>query len=447
MSRKDTTNLWGSKIGFILATSGAAVGLGNIQKFPYVTSQWGGGAFVLVYLLCVLFIGLPLILVEFSLGRSTRLNPKHAIESLCPSGVWKYFGLLSILTAFFILSYYIVIAGWTFAYALQMLSGSSLTIHDFSANTGYSLLASFLTLLTTSFIVSKGLKSGIETCSKVVMPILVLLLIGLSLHSLTYPNSIRGLEYFLKPDFSKLNFEAFMFALSQAFFSLCVGEAVLVTYGSYADKHDNLVSSALSIAMFDTLIALLAGFVIFPAVFSFQQTLDQDVGLIFDIMPKIFFQIPFGSLVGFSFFSILGFAAITTCVALLEIPTNYLIKEKTCSRKKAVMIVSFAAWLISLPSALSKGSHSFLSQLEISRFKIHGFYDLMDFLWGSLGMLVSGLGITVFVGWKWGVHAASKELSHGAPGFKRLIKFWGFHIKYVIPAIIFLILIHLMMSY
>ena len=434
---------WSSKIGFILATSGAAVGLGNIQKFPYITSQWGGGAFVLVYLLCVIIIGLPLILVEFSLGRFTRLNPKHAIESLCPHGVWKYFGLLSILTSFFILTYYIVISGWTFAYSLQMLSGKTLPIKSFAQSAMFCIPASAIILLTSMVIVSRGLKSGIERASKIFMPTLVLLLAALSVYTLNLKGANEGLKYFLWPDFSKINFEAFMFALSQAFFSLCVGEAVLVTYGSYADKKDNLISSAVGIAVFDTLNAILAGLVIFPAIFALNEPIEKDIGLIFDVMPKVFLQIPFGNILGFVFFVILCFAALTTCIALLEIPTNYLMKEMKINRKRAVQLVGTCAFILSIPSTLSKGANDFLSNIEIPSLKLYGFYDLMDFIWGSLAMVIGGLGITIFVSWVWGYKNAAKELEKGFKGFRRYGKIWGLHVKYVVPALILCILLRL----
>ena len=437
---KNQRDHWGSKLGFILATSGAAVGLGNIQRFPYITAQWGGAAFVFVYLLCVLFLGLPLILVEFSLGRHARKNPMHAVASINPKGIWKYFGLLGIATAFFILSYYVVVAGWTLGYSFQILRGETLPIAEFSANPWYCIPAAALFQLISILIVGRGLKQGIEKLSKILMPLLVFLLVGLAIRSLTLEGASVGLQYYLSPDFSKISPEAILFALCQAFFSLCIGEAVLVTYGSYTRKQDNLVASASYIALFDTLIAMLSGLIIFPALFAFGEPVDQGIGLIFNVMPQIFLKIPYGSFFGFGFFAILAFAALTTCVALLEIPSNFLMETFGWKRKKAVWVVGIASYLISIPSALSNGANRFLSELSIPSLKISGFYEIMDFFWGSLAMVLGGLGLTIFVAWIWGSEQASKELSHGCPMFKKVGRLWGFHIKFLCPLLIILIL-------
>ena len=440
MVAKNQRDHWGSKLGFILATSGAAVGLGNIQRFPYITAQWGGAAFVFVYLLCVLILGLPLILVEFSLGRHARKNPMHAVASIREKGIWKYFGLLGIATAFFILSYYVVIAGWTLGYSFQILGGHVLPIDEFSSEAWYCIPAAALFQLISILIVGRGLKRGIEKLSKILMPLLVFLLVGLAIRSLSLEGASAGLEYYLSPDFSKIGPEAILFALCQAFFSLCIGEAVLVTYGSYTHKHDNLVASASYIALFDTLIALLSGLIIFPALFAFGEPVDQGIGLIFNVMPQIFLKIPYGGAFGFGFFAILAFAALTTCVALLEIPSNFLMETFGLKRKKAVWLVGITSYIISIPSALSKGSNRFLSEISIPSLKISGFYEIMDFFWGSLAMVVGGLGLTVFVAWVWGSSKASQELTLGCPIFKIIGKAWGFHIKFICPLLIFLIL-------
>lgn len=436
MKSKSPSPHWGSKIGFILATAGAAVGLGNIQRFPYITAQWGGAAFVLIYLLCVLILGLPMMLVEFSLGRNTQQNPKHAIESLRPNSLWKYCGLLGIITAFFILSYYLVISGWTLAYSLQMLQGSTLKIEDFANKVEYVIPAIICFLGLSAWIVQKGLKSGIEKLSKILMPLLLFLLIILAVRSLTLDGGGEGLAYYLYPDFSKITPKVFLFALCQAFFSLCVGEAVLVTFGSYAKKSDNLIASAIYIALFDTLIALISGLIIFPALFAFKENVDQGIGLVFNVMPKVLLKLPYGAFFGFCFFLILAFAALTTCVALLEIPCNYLMQERNWSRKKSVFIVSIAAFVISIPSALSKGISDFLSHLSIDIFKLSGFYEIMDFVWGSLAMVINALFLSIFVAWIWGEKRASKELIEGCPKFSLVASPFGFYLKYCIPLII-----------
>ena len=437
---------WGSKLGFILATSGAAVGLGNIQRFPYITAQNGGAAFVLIYLLCVVLLGLPLILVEFSIGRKTGKNPYDAIKELCPGSLWKFAGLLGIATAFFIQSYYVVVAGWTLAYSGMMLTGTSMPVEEYAKNPGSVIPFTLIFQLITCFIVMQGLKKGIERFSKILMPGLVFLLIILAARSLTLEGSMEGVRYYLNPDFSRITPQVVLFALCQAFFSLCIGEAVLVTYGSYTKKNDNLLSSAACISLFDTCIALLSGLIIFPALFAMGQEPNQGIGLIFNVMPEIFRQLPFGSFFGFCFFVILGFAALTTCIALMEIPSRFVMELTGWSRKKSVSLVGLLTFLISIPAALSKGANEWLSQISIETVNVSGFYEIMDFVWGSLAMVVGGLLLSVFVGWKWGTDKASEELSLGSPAFKKIAKLWGFHIRYIAPVVILIILTSLFMG-
>ncbi|MCB9229929.1 MAG: sodium-dependent transporter [Deltaproteobacteria bacterium] len=439
---------WGSRLGFILATSGAAVGLGNIQRFPYITAQNGGAAFVLVYLLCVLLLGLPLILVEFAIGRNTGKNPFDAIKELAPGSWWKFAGLLGIATAFFIQSYYVVVAGWTLGYSAMMISGHHIPVDDFARQPAFILPLTLIFQILSCIIVMQGLQKGIERFSKILMPALVFLLILLAIRSLTLEGSMAGLSYYLKPDFSRLSPQVILSALCQAFFSLCVGEAVLVTYGSYTKKTDNLISSAVCISLFDTLTALLAGLIIFPSLFAMNRHPDhQGVGLIFDVMPEIFYQLPFGHFFGFCFFVILAFAALTTCIALMEIPSEFLMQQTGWTRKTCVALVGSLAFLISIPAALSRGACSWLSQISAGlNSNTRGVYEIMDFIWGNLAMVIGGLLLAIFVGWKWGTHHAAEELSQGAPGFRRLAPYWSFHIRYLIPLTLLIILASLFQS-
>ena len=430
---------WGSRIGFILATSGAAVGLGNIQRFPYIAAESGGAVFVLLYLLCVLVLGLPLIFVEFSLGRHTHKNPVCAIEAIRPNSRWKYVGFLSIATAFFILTYYSVIAGWTIGYFVKMLRGEELDLNAFTSNAPVVLSYMAIFMLSVIYIVKKGVKKGIERYSKILMPMLLLLLIGLIIRSLTLPNSGAGMRFYLEPDFSEINGRVFINALSQAFFSLCIGEAVLITYGSYTSKEDNLISSGCYIALFDTLIAILSGLIIFPALFAFGYTPGEaGVGLSFVVLPKIFAAMPFGNIFGASFFLLLGFAALTTSIALLEMPVAYLVDSKKCSRSVAVWAVGIAAFILSIPAALSKGASPFLSTMEFLGNR--GFYDIMDFVWGNMGMVFGGLLLAVFTGWVWGTKNAAKELRQGCKHFTWQSTVWGVIVRYVAPIVILAIL-------
>ncbi len=431
---------WKSSLGFVLATSGAAVGLGNIQRFPYIVSEAGGAGFVFIYLLCVLLIGVPLVLVEFSIGRHTQRNPVCAIERIRPGSRWKWVGGLGILTAFCILSYYSVIAGWTIGYIVQMLTGKVEDIHAFSADPlkvmGYMLL--FVGIVMA--VVRKGIHKGIERWSKILMPILAVLLVGLIVQALTLPNAWEGVKYYLDPDFSEITGRTVLLALGQAFFSLCVGEAVLVTYGSYAGRSENLIRSGVSIAIFDTAIAFLAGLVIFPALFAFGKAPAQGVGLTFAVLPDVFLQMPGGSVFGALFFVLLAFAAITTGIALLEIPVIYFVDSKKWSRNKAVWIVGIASVILSIPSALSHGASKGLTELDFGIAEFKGFYNIMDFVWGNLAMVITGGLLAVFTGWVWGAKNAADELSIGS-NFKHLKPIWIGLVKYVIPVAILLILL------
>lgn len=431
---------WGSSIGFILASAGAAVGLGNIQRFPYVVAQHGGGAFVLLYIFCVVLLAVPLMLVEFSLGRHTQLNPMGAIASIRPKSVWRLAGFLTIATAFFILSYYSVIGGWTLGYIVGMATGSPPVLSEFTSNPLLVFMYMALFILIVAGIVSRGVKKGIERFSKIFMPLLLLLLIFLVIRSVTLDGAEVGLEYYLKPDFSKLNGKSFIFALSQAFFSLCIGEAVLVTYGSYSSRKENLFSSAIYISLFDTIVALVAGMIIFPALFSFDHVSEGGFGLTFDVLPSVFQVMPFGYFFGTSFFVLLAFAALTTGVALLEIPVIFLIDSWKWKRKPAVLVVATAAFLIGIPSALSSGINPFLSNLSLDHLKVRGFYEIMDFVWGGLGMVLGGGLLAIFVGWIWGIDHAAQELHFGSNRFGWYKPFWQFSVKYLAPILILCIL-------
>lgn len=409
---------WGSSLGFILASSGAAIGLGNIQRFPYVTAENGGGAFLVIYLLCVLFLALPLMLVEFAIGRHTQRNPVCAIERIRPGSPWKLVGFLGIFTAFFILSYYAVLGGWTISYVTEFSSPSHLK------SIGYMGL--FIAI--AALIVSQGVHKGIERASKVLMPLLLLILIVLVIRSLMLEGGGPGLAYYLTPDFSVIKGKTVLYALSQAFFSLCIGEAVLVTYGSYAPKSENLLSSALYIAFFDTLVAVLAGLMIFPALFAFNVPPTSGITLVFEVLPKLFAQMPLGPFFHILFFLLLAFAAMTTAVALLEIPVIYLIDSKNVPRKKATALVALCAFVCGLPSALS---------ME--------FYVFMDFVWGGLAMIVGGGLLAIFAAWVWGIDQARQEIHKGCESFSALEKPWGFLVKYVAPILIACVLMTLLL--
>lgn len=430
---------WGSRIGFILAASGAAVGLGNIQRFPHVVAEGGGAAFLVIYLLCVLLVGIPMIFVEFAIGRSALSNPSFALKKLSGgSRFWSFVGFFSILTAFIILSYYIVVAGWTLAYTLQYTySQAPVPLKEFNSRPLLIIGSAFAFQLINMWIISRGVKAGIEKYSKVLLPLLFFLLITLVVRAVSLPGSWEGVVYYLKPDFSVLSPKSFIVAMGQAFFSLSLGEAVLITYASFAPKKENLPLSGFSIAVFDTFVAVLAGLIVFPALFALGSGSDvssQGSTLLFVVMPDLITKISYGQFFGLAFFLLLGFAALTTCIALFEITVTFLLEHFGLKRKKAIFLVGALSFLLSVPVALSHGASPYLSNLNF--LGKNGLYDIVDFLWGGLAMVFNGLMLAVFVGWVWGAKKASEELKLGSPRFSKVANFWGLYIKFIVPLLI-----------
>lgn len=435
-----------SKLGFILSSAGAAVGLGNLQRFPYMVAENGGACFVFIYLAAVLLIGIPLMLVEFSIGRHSHLNPVDSIKKISPKGPWKYFGFLGILTAFLILTYYLVASGWTLNYIVFMTLGKAPLLSESAADSTKNIASTFIFQMIVMLVVMRGVKSGVEKCSKILMPAMFIMLVALIIRALSLENSWQGIEFYLKPDFSKVTHLTFIYALSQAFFSLCIGEAVLITYGSYASKEHNLVSSAGYIALFDTAVALMAGCVIFPALFSLGMDPGQGVGLLFNVMPQVFLQMAYGQFFGVLFFILVAFAAFTTCISLLEITVSYFSEVLVLSRKKTAWLFGSLAFVLSIPSALSKGAVKKLTEFTLPFIPASGFYDIMDFTWGGLAMVICGLGLCIFTAYIWGAKNAEKELLSTAPEFKKIAPIFGFLISYAIPPLIILVLLSLFIS-
>ncbi|RMF58891.1 MAG: sodium-dependent transporter, partial [Calditrichaeota bacterium] len=346
---------WSSKIGFIFAAAGSAIGLGNIWRFPYITGENGGAAFILIYLLCVVLICLPYMFAELALGRATQKNPVGAIRAITPGSLWVGIGVLGVLTGLFILSFYAVIAGWAFGYIFKTLFNESTPFQQFIATPMLDIGLTALFMLFTIMVVYGGVQGGIERWSKLLMPMLLILLIALIIRSVTLPGAETGIEFLLKPDFSKLTGKSFLAALGQAFFSLSLGMGLMITYGSYLSKKDNMVTSAVWVAIFDTVIALLAGFMIFPALFAFGKQPDAGPTLIFIVLPELFQKMFMGNVIGALFFLLLSIAALTSTISLLEVPVAYVVDEMGWKRKRTVWIAGGAAFLLSVPSALSQG--------------------------------------------------------------------------------------------
>ena len=436
---------WSSKIGFIFAAAGSAIGLGNIWRFPYITGENGGAAFILLYLLCIVLICLPYMFAELALGRATKRNPVGAIRAIRPGSLWVGVGVLGVLTGLFILSFYAVIAGWAFGYIFKTLFNEQTPFSQFIASPGLDIGLTLLFILLTITVVYGGVQGGIERWSKMLMPMLLVLLMILIIRSVTLPGAEAGIEFLLKPDFSKLTGQSFLAALGQAFFSLSLGMGLMITYGSYLSSKDNMVTSALWVAVFDTLIALLAGFMIFPALFAFGKQPDAGPTLIFIVLPELFQQMPFGNVIGALFFLLLSIAALTSTISLLEVPVAYVVDELGWKRKRTVWIAGGVAFLLSVPSALSQGAVDWLGNVGGM-----DFLGLMSFLWGDLSLALGALLLCLFVTWVWGIHKASEEIQVGSDFFRRrplnlpitYAQIWGIFIRYICPVFIFIILLN-----
>ncbi len=451
--------IWSSKLGFIFAAAGSAIGLGNIWRFPTEAANNGGAAFLLIYIGCVLLIGMPVMLAELTLGRHTRKDPVGAIRSVAPRGLWWLAGALGVITGLAILSYYSVVAGWTLGYVVKTVSHAFTPDVDpaklfgsFAGSWWQEILYHAIFMAFCVLVVIGGVKAGIERWSKILMPTLLVVLLLLVLRSVTLPGASEGLAFYLSPDFSKINMKVVVAALGQAFFSLSLGMGAMITYGSYLSKKDNLVTSAAWVSGADSAIAILAGLMVLPALSlaGIQPGVDQGgAGLIFAVLPKVFSQMPwqpFGGIAfGTAFFVLLALAALTSAVSLLEVVTAYLVDEKGWKRKKATVLVGVVSFAIGIPSALSLGAVGWLSSMVSLQGRQLGFLDLMDKLFGKLSLTFGSLLICLIVAWVWGSNNATQEVKDGNPRFM-LQGPWVFLLKYVCPVAILTILVYLVID-
>ncbi len=425
---------WGSRIGFIFATMGSAVGLGNVWRFPTVVVRNGGGAFVLLYLLIILAIGVPTMIAELVLGKKTQRNVVSAFGQIKPGSRWGLVGLLSMAASFVVLSFYAVIAGWTAIYLLGSLSGHLITGDAsalkvlFSRVSSHGILsvtgqATFL--LFTVIVVVAGVTGGIERVNSVLMPGIVVILTVLLVRTLLLPGAIPGVFWFLRPDVSQLSLKVALDALGQVFFSFSLGMGAIVTYGSYLPRDHYIPGSALWIAGSDLAVALLAGLTVIPALFAFGIPPEGGPGLIFVTLPAIFSTLPFSMIWASLFFTMLLFAALSSSVSMLEVVVSYLVDVHRFTRVKAAFVSGIAVFFLGIPSALSTG--------RLSGFLIFGrtFFDLVDFIASNVFLPVAGFFTAVFVAWVWGVDRALAELEIG----QRFTwgKAWALAMKYLVP--------------
>lgn len=435
---KQKRGAWSSRLGFIMASAGSAVGLGNIWKFPYITGMHGGGAFVLFFLLCIAIVGIPIMIAEMVIGRHTHKDPVGAFRKL-RGGPWTLVGWMGVTTGFVILSYYCVVAGWAVDYLWLAIRGTFGGTHINEVPELFtSLLASDLSQLfwqaifmgATVWVVLGGVSNGLERANKLMMPILFLILIGLTVRGLFSPGGPQALSFLFTPDWQKLDAAAMLEAMGHAFFSLSLGMGAMLTYGSYANERTNIPNVAITVSVMDTCVALLSGIAIFSIVFTYGMPPAAGPGLVFKTLPIIFSQMPGGTFIAILFFLLLVFAALTSSISLLEVVVAYYCDEKKWHRRTATLVMGFSIFLLGVPSALS--NHLFANVHFIGE---RNFLDSIDLVATNYLLPLGGLFIAIFTGWVLTTRVARGEIEKGSVNF-HFYPAWHFLIKYVSPILV-----------
>ncbi|UCZ52512.1 sodium-dependent transporter [Bacillus shivajii] len=438
---------WTSKLGFILAAAGSAIGLGAIWKLPYVAGTSGGGAFFLIFLLFTIFLGLPLLLAEFTIGRHTQKEAVSAYRTIAPGSFWHWIGKLGVGTSFLLLSFYSVVGGWIVIYLARSFTQGvqGLEVNQFGqmfeetiSNPFLVVFAHFIFLLMTILVVQGGVQKGIERFSKIMMPALFILFLIIVIRSVTLEGASEGIQFFLMPDFSSITGETILFALGQAFFALSLGVSIMVTYSSYLKSGESLPKSAVSIVSLTIFISLLAGLAIFPAVFSFGLEPAEGPPLIFIVLPAVFSSIPLGNIFFILFMSLLLFATLTSAFSLLEMVVASITKNDAAKRKKATWVAGILIFIMGIPSALSFGVMSGVS------FFGHSFFDLMDFLVSNVMLPLGALLIAIFTPLKLKKDALYEEMRRGSSLKRVMFDIWYILIKYVTPIAIIIVFLHVL---
>ncbi|UVI30005.1 sodium-dependent transporter [Paenibacillus spongiae] len=426
-----------SRAGFILAAIGSSVGLGNMWKFPYITGKYGGAAFFMVFIICLIIIGLPIMLAEMAIGRGGRGSAAASFTRLSGNKTWGGLGFISVLASFLIFSYYAVVAGWTLHYAMLSFTGNLFTSTDFGARfdtfigSYWPIFWQGIVLLLTVLVLTAGISAGIERFNKILIPGLVILLVALVVRSLTLEGAAEGVGFFLNPDFGKLTPEAVLAALGHAFFSLSLGMGIMITYGAYVNKRQSLSGAAMAVGIGDLLYAFLAGMIIFPTTFAFQLEPAQGPGLAFVVLPVAFSAMPLGAWFGGLFFILLAIAALTSAVSLLEVSVSFLLERVKWGRTKTVWITGIVCFIVGLPSALSVGG-----TVKGLSFGGRSIFDWVDFVTSNIMLPLGGLIVTIFAGYFW--KNASEEAGLTAGWFK----VWLFMLRYIAPILVVLVFLY-----
>ena len=444
-----TRGSFGTKLGIILATAGSAVGLGNVWRFPFMTGQNGGAAFIIVYFGCILLLGIPGMVSEFIIGRHSQANAARAYGHISGRRLWKLVGHLGILTSTIILGFYAVVAGWCLQYLFASLAGQlngdagyvQAYFSSFSTHPWKPCLWAVAFIVITHLVIVRGVQRGIERASKLLMPLLLVLLITIVVASCMLPGASAGIEFLFKPDFSKVSHSVFLEALGQAFFSLSLGTCCLCTYASYFARDTHLLRSAGQIALLDSLIAILAGLMIFPAAFSVGVQPDSGPSLIFITLPNVFQQAfasmpTMGYVIGVMFYALLVFAALTSTISMHEIGTAFFTEELQLSRGKAAWILTIVCSLIAVGCSLSMGAVEGLSLFGMS------LLDFCDFITAQVMLPVGAFLTSLFIGWFVSQQTVRDEFTNHGTVHVRLFPVYQFAVRFVVPLCILLIFLH-----
>ena len=431
---------WTSKLGFILSAAGSAIGLGAIWKFPYTAGTNGGAVFFLIFLLFTLLVGLPVLLAEFFIGRKTGKNPVNALKEIAPHPAWAWIGRIGMAACFVLLSFYSVVGGWVLNYVVHAFDGSIHQNADFNALFGStisnpvgSIAYQGLFMLMTVWVVKSGIAAGIERANKYMMPALFVLLLLLAVRSLTLDGAMAGISFLLKPDWSHFTPQTMLTALGQAFFALSLGVSTMITYAAYLDKKQDLFRSGNSIMWMNLLVSLLAGLVIFPAVFALGFKPDAGPSLIFIVLPAVFQKMPFGTLLFAVFMLLVAFATLTSAFSMLETSIAYFVQKQPHCRRRISWMAGVAIFIVGIPSALSFGA--------LAEFKIIGktVFDLWDYLITSWIMPLSSLAVCVLVGWVLKRETVLPHMMLGSDLPPVIASIWRGTVRYVAPVAILLV--------
>lgn len=428
--------------------AGSAVGLGNLWRFPYLVGENGGAAFIIVYILLSFLICLPIFVSEFVIGRRSQKNAYAAFRDLSGGSAWRWIGLITVIVPLIVLSYYSVIGGWSVEYLIKSLTFSftagtsqgemSSMFTEFTSSTWAPLIGHTLFLLATTLIVVIGIKDGIEKFSKVMMPMLFVIVIMIAIYSLTLPGAGKGVEYLFRPDFSKIDGQSIAAALGQAFFSLSLGFGTILTYASYVSKKENIMFQSTATAVSDLSFALVAGIAIMPAVFAFGLDPQSGPGLVFETLPFVFGQMPAGGVIAILFFIALLVAALTSSISMLEVAVAYLVEEKGMSRIAACILLFVICWLVGAVCSLSFGP---LSDVQIFGRSIFDFFDNLS---SNILMTLGSLCTVLFVGWRLKKTDIYDEFTNGGT-LSTNVRIFGvlwFLIRYICPIAIISIFIY-----